>query len=432
MRVLFNSQTNQLQPPFVKALKRIFRLWQLEGTTTATTTTAAESKSADSNTAATTGGSSGVATANAGWSDAQIDSFQSFCFGRRLVASDISDLKALLIKRQSDAIDTANGGRLTFSGFCLFFQLFIEKRRTDAAWMVLDKFGYGVDIKLRSDSLTLPHPLGASASSSGASGASGSAKDECGNCELSPVAIDWLVKCFHRFDTDRDGALSGTPTAAADSKDHKTSGSGTAGSSELSEVFAPSPVPAFTADSFPYLPTASDRGLSVEGWLSQWSSLLLFNPIGTCYHLAYIGMPKQLIERDAIVIRPAKRQERTSSYIERRSVYALVFGSSNSGKTTLVRSLIGKPIPAGGEHVPTRRVRTYAGVLSVAPAATETKQAGGAEAVKPVAPASSYDRLLVATEVPSDSRAVDSIFDDSLPLQKCKTICSSVTDILFF
>jgi hypothetical protein len=235
-------------------------------------------------------------------------------------------LFCILCWHQSNEAIDAKSGRITFAGFVLMFRLFLEKRRTDACWIVLEKYGYGFDLKLRSDYLPLPSELSATIPSSSAVTSSGgkhsaaavaaiaaaaAAAEDVGNCELSPAALEWLTACFHRFDRDRDGGLSTKPTgSAASGGDLKlstamsTSGAPKAAlqpSSELAEVFAPSPVMPFTGESFLYFSTTANGALDLSGWLSNWSSLMLFNPIGTLYQLCYIGAPKSVLE-SAIVV----------------------------------------------------------------------------------------------------------------------------------
>jgi Ras family protein T1 len=84
MRVLLNPHTQALQPLFLKALQRIFRLWELQPSSSASSSSSSSSSSTEQVDSL---------------SDSQIDAFQVFCFGRRLQSTDIADLKLLLSKR---------------------------------------------------------------------------------------------------------------------------------------------------------------------------------------------------------------------------------------------------------------------------------------------------------------------------------------------
>jgi hypothetical protein len=68
---------------FLKALRRIFRLWQWG------------ESAAVSAAAASTSTGPGAGAGAVGLSDAHLNAFQQFCFGRRLQPMDLSELKAI-------------------------------------------------------------------------------------------------------------------------------------------------------------------------------------------------------------------------------------------------------------------------------------------------------------------------------------------------
>mmetsp|Transcript_34896 Transcript_34896/g.66641 ORF Transcript_34896/g.66641 Transcript_34896/m.66641 type:complete len:634 (-) Transcript_34896:588-2489(-) len=154
---MFDTQTQQLTPRCIAALRRIFRLCDKD--------------------------KDGIL------SDEELNAFQVVCFNTPLQPDEITGVKKVVMDKLPSGIG-AKG--LTLTGFLFLHALFIERGRIETTWTVLRKFGYDNELKLNDAMLNVSIH---------------NKPDQV--VELSAVGIDFLHELFHTFDRDQDGLLSG-------------------------------------------------------------------------------------------------------------------------------------------------------------------------------------------------------------------------------
>lgn len=156
-RPLFDTQTQQLKPRCVRALRHIFKLCDLDG--------------------------DGVLN------DQELNDFQVACFNTPLQPDEIRGVKKVVEEKLPSGVDEKG---LTLRGFLFLHALFIERGRMETTWAVLRKFGYNNQLVMDEAHLTVSFERRA---------------DQC--VELTDQATDFLTSIFHRFDKDGKGSLSG-------------------------------------------------------------------------------------------------------------------------------------------------------------------------------------------------------------------------------
>ncbi|KAK3269808.1 hypothetical protein CYMTET_21764, partial [Cymbomonas tetramitiformis] len=156
-RPLFDTQTQQLKPRCVRALRHIFKLCDMDG--------------------------DGVLN------DQELNDFQVACFNTPLQPDEIRGVKKVVEEKLPSGVDEKG---LTLRGFLFLHALFIERGRMETTWAVLRKFGYNNQLVMDEAHLTVSFERRA---------------DQC--VELTDQATDFLTSIFHRFDKDSKGALSG-------------------------------------------------------------------------------------------------------------------------------------------------------------------------------------------------------------------------------
>ena len=293
-------------------------------------------------------------------SDVELNEFQHLCFDAPLQLQELEGIKELVHASPNPDDPHLRDGNLTLSGFLYLHTLFIQRGRLETTWTVLWTFGYGMDLAL-DNAYVHPQfyiPPGCSA-------------------ELSPLGYQFLTEIFKAHDKDHDGALN---------------------AHELDELFctAPGGRHPWDAYSFPSSTITDENGaVTLQGWLAQWSMTTLLEYRTTLAYLAYLGYP--LFARQSVatphaaspppvssstpssykwldgsvrraqpqaastagalkIVRHRQGNERRKNGTEPCSVFlALVLGAPGSGKSALLRHMVGKPHQH--KYNPTQRIR---------------------------------------------------------------------------
>lgn len=336
---LYDSRTHTLKPACVEALRNIFCLCDTD--------------------------KDGVL------SDAELNDFQLLCFNAPLQLQELEGIKHLVMEGATTQNDPPLlNNALTMAGFLYLHTLFIQRGRLETTWTALWKFGYGMDLQLSHTYVYPPFnvPSGMSV-------------------ELSPSGYQFLTEVFKAHDKDHDGALN---------------------EQELITLFATAPGGRHPwGQGFPASTVTDEAGaVTLQGWLAQWSMTTLLEHRTTLAYLAYLGYPlfahplhmsaggnhsangapspsyqssspssyawldgtaanarhPGYDETPAATVSALKlvRQRRPGDRkrhgAEQSSVFfALVLGAPGSGKTGLLRNLVGKPFQS--RYTPTHRVR---------------------------------------------------------------------------
>ncbi|MQL95444.1 hypothetical protein Taro_028117, partial [Colocasia esculenta] len=136
--------------------------------------------------------------------------------------------------------------------------------------------------------------------------------------ELTNAAVEFLKEIFHVFDTDNDGSLR---------------------PEELDDLFSTAPERPWAEA--PYNDAAERNvlgGLSLEGFLSEWTLMTLLDPASGLANLIYIGYTGD--PASAFQITRRRRSDRKKQKSQRNVFQCFVFGPKNVGKSTLLNSLI--------------------------------------------------------------------------------------------
>ncbi|ODQ82523.1 hypothetical protein BABINDRAFT_30522 [Babjeviella inositovora NRRL Y-12698] len=294
---LFDSKQGSLKPDVITALKRIFFLCDKDQ--------------------------------DGFLNDAEFLELQLRCFGAELQPSDHQLLKAT-IAGLLPTYDEARG--LSVDAFLLLNKIYSEKGRHETIWSILRSFQYTDSLSLDDKFL---HPfLNVPASAS---------------VELSPQGYRFFVDLFLIFDKDNDGGLN----------EH-----------ELTELFSPTPgVPKLWQETnFPQTIVCNENGyVTLQGWLAQWLMTTFLDYHTTLAYLAYLGFESKFKTTKVSTVSALKvtkqrkrRQRKGRSFraqITDRNVFScFVVGESNSGKTSLLQSFLGRSY--SNTYSPTIQPRT--------------------------------------------------------------------------
>ncbi|KAM7280608.1 hypothetical protein ACFE04_007742 [Oxalis oulophora] len=234
-------------------------------------------------------------------SNDELNEFQVKCFNAPLQPSEIVGVKRVVQDKLEEGV---NDRGLTLTGFLFLHALFIEKGRLETTWTVLRKFGYNNEIKL-SDEL-IPSSFKRTPDQS---------------VELTDEAIEFLKGIYELFDSDGDNNLRQT---------------------EVGDLFSTAPENPWSEA--PYCDAAEKTalgGLSIDGFLSLWALMTLLEPSRSIENLIYIGYSAD--PSSAVRVTRRRREDRKKRRSERNVIQCFVFGPSNSGKSTLLNSFIGRP-----------------------------------------------------------------------------------------
>ena len=273
---------------------------------------------------------------------------QQLCY---LTPKQIEAIKKRVSQKDPEGID--ENGFITLSGFFSLNSLWIRKKNLQSTWSILYAFGYNTWLEI-SDSVLSPPVPEALRLPPGY------------RYELGSSGVAFLRERFMAHDHNRDGFIT---------------------QAELRQFFRSVPAKAlvpwgcgFPARQLSKLLVESDRkhtdGISLEGLLAQFHLLCLLDQQLCLRYFAYLGFGNGISpyssawEAFTVVREPgvppyhpfartinsksAKQQqqnEQEQQQQQQRNVYmCYVFGSRGSGKTSLLRALVGKPFST--EYVP--------------------------------------------------------------------------------
>ena len=186
--------------------------------------------------------------------DQELNRFQLRCFNSPLQDAALEDVKNIVKRSLPDGVFDDG---LTLSGFQFLHTLFIQRGRDETTWTVLRKFGYNDGVELDDDYL---HP--------------GFEIPEGCTVELSTLGVQFLTQLFHKYDLDKDSALS---------------------PNELQNLFSLCPyIPElFSNDSIQnYIGPEDNNYIKLNAFISLWTLSTLVNPKLTLEFLAYLGYIK--------------------------------------------------------------------------------------------------------------------------------------------
>ncbi|KAF5372263.1 hypothetical protein D9757_009626 [Collybiopsis confluens] len=153
---LYDSRDHVLKPACVRALKRIFKLCDLN--------------------------KDGILDAH------ELNEFQRKCFDAPLQLQELEGIREMVHQHGSGGI---REGGLTEAGFLYLHTIFIQRGRLETTWTVLRKFGYAEDLRLTEAFLAPKFDV----------------PPDC-SIELSPPGYQFFTDVFETFDKDQDGALN--------------------------------------------------------------------------------------------------------------------------------------------------------------------------------------------------------------------------------
>ncbi|CAA0832098.1 Mitochondrial Rho GTPase 2 [Striga hermonthica] len=236
--------------------------------------------------------------------DEELTNFQQVtCFGYPLRLADVVSIKSLVQEKLLG---------ITIEGFLFLHVLFKGKGQVDNTWTVLRKFGYNEELKLRDDYLSVPNK-----------------KSPDQSVELTSEAIKFLKGIFSIFDDDKDGFLS---------------------DGELEDLFSTAPESPW--DEAPYkdavLRTPSG-GLSLSGFLLEWSLMTSLDPAQSVVNLIYVGY--KFNAASALHITTRRSIDKKKQQTDRNVFQCYVFGPKKAGKSVFFTSLLGRPFPEN--YIPT-------------------------------------------------------------------------------
>lgn len=278
--------------------------------------------------------------------DAELNSFQRRCFGAPLQPQELSAIKEVITHgahaHDGEATDEnphLQQGAVTLAGFLYLNTLFIRRGRLETTWTILRAFGYGLDLELEEAFVRPAFEV-----------------DPTTSVELSPHGYQFLTDLFEAYDADRDGALSDQELAALFST-------------------APGGRHPWHGTGFPQeTTTTNDIGsVTLQGWLAQWSMTTLLDHRVTLAYMAYLGYPSHTPwtgksnappqESDSPwaagtssapgvdwpdtttalqVTNPRRLDRKKKGRVQRNVFLAYLVGGAGSGKSALLRALLGK------------------------------------------------------------------------------------------
>ncbi|KAJ3791164.1 P-loop containing nucleoside triphosphate hydrolase protein [Lentinula aff. detonsa] len=153
---LYDSRDHVLKPACVRALKRIFKLCDLN--------------------------KDGILDAH------ELNEFQRKCFDAPLQLQELEGIREMVNQHADGGV---REGGLTEAGFLYLHTIFIQRGRLETTWTVLRKFGYAEDLRLTEAFLSPKFDI----------------PPDC-SVELSPPGYQFFTDIFETFDKDQDGALN--------------------------------------------------------------------------------------------------------------------------------------------------------------------------------------------------------------------------------
>lgn len=249
-------------------------------------------------------------------SDEEFFALQRKCFNKSIDVNELRYIQSTLLKLSqmephNDQYYIKDRG-ITVSGFTTLNKLYADKGRHETIWGILRYFHY-TDSLCISDAILHPKIVVPPSAS----------------VELSSSGYRFLVNLFIRFDRNNDGALD---------------------DQELYTLFKTTPgLPKLWKEAnFPFTSVVNSKGyITLQGWLAQWSMTTYINYEITTAYIKYFGFEGEA--KSALQVTKPRKYRRRLGRLYRAKVYdrkvfnCFVIGRSNSGKTSVLESFLGRP-----------------------------------------------------------------------------------------
>lgn len=273
---IYNVEAHSLRPKAAAALRRIFNICDVDG--------------------------------DGGLNDKELNDFQYKCFGVHLQPAELEGVKKV-VKENLPNNGLHADGSITVDGFIFLHTLFVQKGRLETTWIVVRKFGYDDDLRLKVDVKDLPKV------------------GDGQSVEMSTKGKEFLTKIFNAADKDKDGYLS---------------------SSEVKDVFVDCADGPFSVNKLKNQGPRLVRNYEVDGrvdcvnleaFLSRWSMLVIDSVEDAMRSMLYLGYGEEL--STVVRVTKSRRRDRNARSVSREVVQIGVMGPDGPIKTDVVRGLVG-------------------------------------------------------------------------------------------
>lgn len=273
---VYNVETHSLRPKAVAALRRIFKLCDKDG--------------------------------DGGLNDRELNDFQYKCFSVHLQPAELEGVKKVVKEnRPTDGLNADDS--LSVEGFIYLHTLFVQKGRLETTWIVLRRFGYDDDMRLKVEVKDLPKV------------------GEGQSVELSDKGKEFLVEMFRSADKDGDGYIT---------------------NSELKDIFAECIDGPFAVNKLKNQGPRLVRNVQVNGkgdcisldaFISRWCMFVIDSVEDAMRSLLYLGYREEL--HSAVLVTKSRRRDRNARSVSREVIQVGVMGLDGPIKTDVVRGLVG-------------------------------------------------------------------------------------------
>ncbi|EJT98761.1 mitochondrial Rho 1 [Dacryopinax primogenitus] len=303
---LYDSREHVLKPACIDALKRIFKLCDVN--------------------------KDGILDAQ------ELDEFQIKCFSQPLQAQERTGIFEMVAQGIPDGIRDEG---ITEAGFLYLHTLFIQRGRLETTWTILRQFGYGADLKLTELFLSPKFDV----------------PSDC-SVELSPSGYRFLTDIFEMHDKDQDGALRPEELDSLFST--------SPGCPWTKDGF---PETTFTNDRGWVTLQGWLAQWSMTTLLDHKTTLAYLAHLGYPLPSTIIPSSSPSTATTSVstttalqVTRP-RRSDRKARKTSRNVFLAYVLGAGGSGKSSLLRNFVDKPFTT--EYQPTRSLLSVVNAVEV-------------------------------------------------------------------
>lgn len=273
---VYNVESHSLRPKAVAALRRIFKLCDKDG--------------------------------DGRLNDKELNDFQYKCFGVHLQPAELEGVKKVVKEnRPNDGLNEDES--LTAEGFIYLHTLFVQKGRLETTWIVLRRFGYDDDMRLKIEVKDLPKV------------------GEGQSVELSDKGKEFLSEIFKSADKDEDGYLS---------------------TSEVKGIFTECVDGPFAVNKLKnqgprlvrnYQMDGKGDFVNLDAFLCRWSMFVIDSVEDAMRSLLYLGYRDEL--QSAVRVTKSRRRDRNARSVSREVMQVGVMGLDGPIKTDVVRALVG-------------------------------------------------------------------------------------------
>lgn len=270
---LYDVDNHSLQPEAKAALRRIFKLCDKD--------------------------------ADGGLNDKELNDFQYFCFEVHLQPAELEGVKRVVRESCPENGITAEGS-LSQEGFIFLHTLFVQKGRLETTWIVLRKFGYDDNMRLRIDESEVP------------------ICNEDQSIELSDEGKKFLHSLFMATDTDKDGMIS---------------------PSQLQKLFSDCPDGVFPVrgkdmdDRLTRRPAEGGKSdhWTLEAFINRWAMYVIDSVSDVLLTLHYLGYGE---DRSPLAVTKGKRRDRYNRTVSKTVIRVAVLGRDEDLKSDIVRGIV--------------------------------------------------------------------------------------------